>query len=97
MFQTPLSSLPTASPAAILAAQQAFTTFLSTVDPVSSPRLSLLPPHIAASIHADALKRVSEVYADVWDAVLDPENGYEGRESLLRRKKDEVRMLLGVQ
>ncbi|BGP27772.1 Golgi transport complex subunit 6 [Rhodotorula toruloides] len=93
----PLSSLPSATSAAILAAQQRFTTFLSTVDPVSSPRLSLLPPHIAASMHADALRRVSDAYADVWDAVADAANGYEGRDTLLRRKKDEVRMLLGVQ
>lgn len=95
--QTHLSQNPSASPSHLITASTTFSTFLSTIDPVSSPRLSLLPPHLAASIHADALKRVSEAYGELYDAVLSEESGYEGRETLLRRRKEEVEMLLDVQ
>ncbi|GAA5973964.1 hypothetical protein JCM11641_001246 [Rhodosporidiobolus odoratus] len=95
--ETPLSQHPSASPSHLITASTTFSTFLSTIDPVSSPRLSLLPPHLAASIHADALKRVSEAYGELYDAVLSEESGYEGRETLLRRRKEEVEMLLDVQ
>ncbi|GAA5834551.1 hypothetical protein JCM11251_007038 [Rhodosporidiobolus azoricus] len=96
--EMPLSQVPAASPSAILTATTTFSTFLSTLDPVSSPRLSLLPPHIAASIHSSALRRVSEAYGEVYDAVFGNEkNGYEGRETLMRRSKGEVAMLLDVQ
>ncbi|BGP43615.1 Golgi transport complex subunit 6 [Rhodotorula kratochvilovae] len=91
---TPLSSLATASASALLAMQQTFTAFLSTLDPLTSPRLSLLPPHLATAIHSEALERLSAAYGEVWDAVMRPEEGYEGRETLLRRRKEEVEMLL---
>ncbi|GAA5821598.1 hypothetical protein JCM3770_005309 [Rhodotorula araucariae] len=91
---TPLSSLPAASTSAVLAFQQTFSAFLSTLDPLTSPRLSLLPPHLATAIHAEALERLSVAYGEVWDAVMRPEEGYEGKETLLRRRKEEVEMLL---
>lgn len=78
----------------LLSFQQTFSSFLSTLDPLTSPRLSLLPPHLASAIHAEALSRLSGAYAELWDAVMDPEEGYEGRETLLRRRKEEVEMLL---
>ncbi|GAA5932727.1 hypothetical protein JCM3775_002220 [Rhodotorula graminis] len=93
---TPLSTLPAASVSSLLAFQQTFSSFLSTLDPLTSPRLSLLPPHIATAIHAEALARVSKAYAELWDAVMDPDEGYQGRETLLRRRKEEVEMLLVV-
>ncbi|GAA6043711.1 hypothetical protein JCM8097_007495 [Rhodosporidiobolus ruineniae] len=95
--ETPLSQDPAASPANLLAAATAFSSFLSTLDPVSSPRLALLPPHLAASIHSQALRRVSDAYGELYEAVMDPKQGYEGREQLLRRSKQEVAMLLDVQ
>ncbi|GAA5868756.1 hypothetical protein JCM8547_005368 [Rhodosporidiobolus lusitaniae] len=95
--ETPLSQHPSATPSAVLAASSSFSSFLSTLDPVSSPRLSLLPPHLAASIHSAALRRVSETYGELYNCVLDEKEGYEGRESLLRRSKGEVAMLLDVQ
>jgi hypothetical protein len=95
--QTPLSQVPAASAANILSAASSFSTFLSTLDPVSSPRLSLLPPHLAALVHSEALKRVSRAYGELYDAVLEEKNGFEGKESLLRRSKGEVAMLLDVQ
>ncbi|GAA5848632.1 hypothetical protein JCM9279_002723 [Rhodotorula babjevae] len=93
---TPLSTLPAASVSSLLAFQQTFSSFLSTLDPLTSPRLSLLPPHLATAIHAEALARVSKAYGELWDAVMDPEEGYQGRETLLRRRKEEVEMLLVV-
>ena len=39
---------------------------------------------------------MSKAYAELWDAVMDPEEGYQGRETLLRRRKEEVEMLLVV-
>lgn len=47
-------------------------------------------------IHHDALSRVSHAYGEMWDAVMDEQNRYEGRTTLLRRSKDEVATLLGV-
>ncbi|TNY22049.1 oligomeric Golgi complex subunit 6 [Rhodotorula diobovata] len=91
---TPLSTLPAGSVSSLLSFQQTFSSFLSTLDPLTSPRLSLLPPHLASAIHAEALSRLSGAYAELWDAVMDPEEGYEGRETLLRRRKEEVEMLL---
>lgn len=79
------------------AAQSRFASFLSSVDPVSSPRLSLLPPRLASFVHADALRRISEAYSELCDAVLDPKSGYDRPEALLRRSKEEVRTLLVVQ
>lgn len=95
--QIPLSQRPSASAADIFAASSTFSTFLSSLDPVSSPRLSLLPPHLAALVHSQALQRVSKGYGELYDAVVDEKNGYEGRETLLRRRKDEVGMLLEVE
>lgn len=74
----------------------AFSHFLSTTDPLTSPRLSLLPPRIASTIHRAALDRVSRVYADVYDAVMDERNRYEGRSTMLRMSKEDVATLLGL-
>ncbi|GAA6015725.1 hypothetical protein JCM11491_002459 [Sporobolomyces phaffii] len=94
--ETPLSHLDAASANVVIQSITTFSTFLSTVDTLGSPRLSLLPPHLASAIHAEALARVSQAYAAVYDAVLDERNRYEGRHTLLRRSKDEVATLLGV-
>lgn len=95
---TLLSACDAASVSSLQAAQSRFTAFLSSVDPVSSPRLSLLPPHLAALVHRSALRRISEAYAELYDAVHDAESGgYERPETILRRSKDEVRMLLVVE
>ncbi|GAA6064385.1 hypothetical protein JCM10212_002918 [Sporobolomyces blumeae] len=94
--KTPLSHLPEASANVVIQAITAFSQFLSTVDTLGSPRLSLLPPHLASAIHAEALARISRSYDEVYDAVLDDANKYEGRHTLLRRSKGEVATLLGV-
>ncbi|ORY76293.1 oligomeric Golgi complex subunit 6 [Leucosporidium creatinivorum] len=93
---TPLSHLPVASPSVLQSSITAFSTFLSTTDPLSSPRLSLLPPRFAASIHRAALDRVSRAYAEVWEAVMDEANRYEARRTVLKRSREEVEVLLGL-
>ncbi|KAI5479514.1 component of oligomeric golgi complex 6 [Pseudohyphozyma bogoriensis] len=93
---TPLSHLPAASGAILTTSIATFSQFLSTTDTLSSPRLSLLPPRFAASIHRAALDRVSKSYAEMWSAVMDESNRYEGRTTLLRRSREEVATLLGV-
>ncbi|KAM0789745.1 hypothetical protein ACM66B_006600 [Microbotryomycetes sp. NB124-2] len=92
---TPLSHLPAASPHILSQALSAFSQFLTTVDTLSSPRLSLLPPRYAALIHRAALDRVSKAYSDVFDAVMDESNRYEAKSTILRRSKEDVAMLLG--
>jgi hypothetical protein len=95
-LQTPLSHLPTASPSVLTTCIATFSSFLSTLDTLSSPRLSLLPPRFAVEIHKAALERVSESYGEVWEAVMSENNRYEGRATMLRRSKEEVATLLGV-
>ncbi|SGY81921.1 BQ5605_C009g05534 [Microbotryum silenes-dioicae] len=97
----PLSSLPFASPTHLQACLQSFSHFLSTTDTLSSPRLSLLPPRIAASIHRSALERISGAYELVLDEVVRDaqRNGYEEGtvRALFRMGRDEVRNVLGVE
>lgn len=95
-LKTPLSHLPTASPLVLTTSIATFSSFLSTLDTLSSPRLSLLPPRFAVEIHKAALERVSESYGKVWEEVMSESNRYEGRATMLRRSKDEVATLLGV-
>ncbi|GAA5872099.1 hypothetical protein JCM16303_000978 [Sporobolomyces ruberrimus] len=94
--ETPLSHLDEASANVVIQSITTFSNFLSTVDTLGSPRLSLLPPHLASSIHSEALARTSRAYDQVYDAILDERNSYEGRHTLLRRSKEEVATLLGV-
>ncbi|GAA5926667.1 Golgi transport complex subunit COG6 [Sporobolomyces koalae] len=93
---TPLSTLNEASANVVIQSITTFSNFLSTVDTIGHPRLSLLPPHLASSIHAEALTRISHAYEQVYDAVLDDRNRYEGKHTLVRRSKQEVATLLGV-
>lgn len=99
---TPLSRLPSASSQALTAALTQFDSFLSTLDPSSSPRLSLLSvPRLASSIHIDALHQIGLVYGRICDEVKKPENKYEFAGTLLgsRRPFGDMRVLwqiLGV-
>ncbi|KAG8913144.1 Golgi transport complex subunit 6 [Tulasnella sp. 417] len=99
---TPLSRLPSASSQALTAALTQFDSFLSTLDPSSSPRLSLLSvPRLASSIHTDALHQIGRVYGRICDEVKKPENKYEFAGTLLgsRRPFGDMRVLwqiLGV-
>ncbi|KAK4056417.1 Golgi transport complex subunit 6 [Microbotryomycetes sp. JL221] len=92
---TPLSHLPTASSTILSQSLAKFSTFLSTVDTLSSPRLSLLPPRFAASIHLAALDRISKSYNEVFDAVMNDKNRYEAKSTMLKTSKQDVSTLLG--
>lgn len=94
---TPLSRLPGATPKELTAALTQFSAFLTSHDPLTSPRLALLSnPRLAEMIHRTALQRIAEAYAEVADHVLDKKEGYEFAETLLRRGRDEVEVALGV-
>ncbi|CAK9785326.1 uncharacterized protein COLE_06649 [Cutaneotrichosporon oleaginosum] len=95
---TPLSRLPGATSTELTAALTKFSSFLTSHDPLTSPRLALLAnPRSAEVIHRTALRRIAEAYAEVCERVLDKKEGYEFAETLLRRGRDEVEVALGVQ
>lgn len=97
LYQTPLSRLPGATPKELTSALTQFSSFLTSHDPLTSPRLALLAnPRLAEGIHRTALRRISEAYAEIADHVLDKKEGYEFAETLLRRGRDEVEVALGV-
>lgn len=87
-----------------------FTRFLSTIDIQHSPRLDRLVAssavhaharnkdgdHSGINIHQRALQQLSSVYRDVYEAVMDLENGYEFPKTLMSTSPDEVGVLLGV-
>lgn len=93
---TPLSRIPSASAANLTKALSTFSTFLTQLDPLSSPRLALLPPAQARQIHAAALERVAESYGRLWEAVMDERERYEAPGSLMRRSREEVWAVLGA-
>ncbi|WVF66103.1 hypothetical protein IAT40_000842 [Kwoniella sp. CBS 6097] len=94
---TPLSRLPATSPKSLTAALSTFSTWLSTIDPSSSPRLALLSsPGLSLVIHRKALRKIYEAYGEVCERVLDPKEGYEFGETMLRRGREEVGVALGV-
>ncbi|WVR03673.1 hypothetical protein IAU60_000668 [Kwoniella sp. DSM 27419] len=94
---TPLSRLPATTPKALTAALSTFSTWLSTIDPSTSPRLALLSaPMLAEIIHRRALRKIYEAYGEVCERVLDPKEGYEFGETMLRRGREEVGVALGV-
>ena len=47
-------------------------------------------------MHTRALRRLVDAYGSVVDAVRHPANRYEWRETLIRRSRDEVELLLGL-
>lgn len=97
LAQTPLSRIPETSAKAITKALSTFTTFISSIDVLRSPRLNLLQStRISERIHRTALSKISEAYAEISDRVLDKKEGYEFAETLLRRSKEEVAVALGV-
>ncbi|OXG10479.1 hypothetical protein C366_06721 [Cryptococcus neoformans Tu401-1] len=94
---TPLSRLHATSPKALTSALSKFSTWLSTVDPSTSPRLALLSsPRLAVEIHRKALRKIYDAYGEVCERVLDKAEGYEFGETMLRRGREEVGVALGV-
>jgi hypothetical protein len=98
MNQTPLSRLPSTSPKSLSEALAQFSTFLNSIDVLSSPRLNLLTSgSLAETIHRQALRKISEAYGEVCDLVLDKKEGYEFGETMVRRDRGEVAVALGVE
>ena len=96
-LQTPLSRLPATTSKLVTQALSTFTSFLSRIDVLTSPRLYLLSSSLLAEqIHRSALSKISAAYGEVCDRILDKKEGYEFAETLLRRGKDEVAVALGV-
>lgn len=86
--QTPLSRLPSTASQAITHALSTFDTFLSSLDVLTSPRLSLMStPTLASRIHRAALQRIGKAYGAVADAVRDPSNKYEFATTMLGAKR----------
>lgn len=93
----PLAQQAGATPKELAAALAQFSSFLTSHDPLTSPRLALLAnPRLAETIHGAALRHIAQAYAEISDRVSDTKEGYEFPETLLRRSKDEVQVALGV-
>ncbi|WVO24355.1 uncharacterized protein IAS62_005720 [Cryptococcus decagattii] len=94
---SPLSRLDATSPKSLTSALSKFSTWLSTVDPSTSPRLALLTSsRLAEEIHRKVLRKIYEAYGEVCERVLDKAEGYEFGETMLRRGREEVGVALGV-
>ncbi|ORY21431.1 putative intra-golgi transport-related protein [Naematelia encephala] len=94
---TPLSRLPATASKPLTTALTTFSSFLSNIDPSTHPTLDRLTSRtLATRIHKTALRRISEAYGEICERVLDEKEGYEFRETLLRRGRAEVEVALGV-
>ncbi len=92
----PLSHIPAAEPAALQSALHRFSEWLSGLEVVHSPRLSLLTMQsLHSRIHQAALKRLAETYERICDEVKKAENKYEAAATLLgsERPFGQVRLL----
>ncbi|KAG8740193.1 Golgi transport complex subunit 6, partial [Ceratobasidium sp. 414] len=86
----PLSRIPGASAPELTTALTTFDSFLSVLDPVSSPRLAFLRAsnaRIATQIHQTTLQRVGRIYLNVVEEVRAPKNRYEAPQSLLGSRR----------
>ncbi|KAF8583843.1 oligomeric complex COG6 [Ramaria rubella] len=98
-----LSHLSITSSHEMSSALRKFDSFLSTLDVLSSPRLTLLTvPRLATLIHRSALKKIAETYNRICDEVRKPENKYEFATTLLGSQRPFGQMsvlwqVLGVQ
>jgi hypothetical protein len=98
MGQTALAQLPTANPSALAAALKQFEFLLASSLLAIPPRLSLLAStRLASDVQHQSLVRLSDAYADLYDAVTSGKEGYEFGTTTMRRTKDEVRTLFGIE
>ena len=98
VLQTPLSRIPAASATALSQSLRTFDNYLATSVLQASPRLSLLSsPRMANHIQQEALTRLSAAYGRIYDAVMSGKEGYEFSVTRMRRVKEDVATLLGVQ
>ncbi|SPO37663.1 related to conserved oligomeric Golgi complex component 6 [Pseudozyma flocculosa] len=76
-----------------------FNEFLASPEVISpSSHLARLDaPTTRAHVHTAVLSRLTDEYGEVVDALKDPRNRFEWKETLVRRSKDDVALLLGLQ
>ncbi|KAI0045369.1 oligomeric complex COG6 [Auriscalpium vulgare] len=80
----PLALLPATQPPALQAALHTFSTWLSSLEAVHSPRLARLSlPALHARVHHAALRRLGRAYERLCAAVRRTENRYEAAATLL--------------
>jgi conserved oligomeric Golgi complex subunit 6 len=95
----PLARVQGCSSQNVSVALQAFDSFLSSLDVLTSPSLSLLSlPRLGTLIHRTALERVARAYGKICQAIRDPKNKYEFSGTLLgsRRPFGQMSVLLQV-
>jgi hypothetical protein len=96
-LQTPLATFPQANANALSMALKQFDTLLASSLLSTSPRLNYVAStRIAAEIQHQALIKLSDAYARVFDAVMSDKEGYEFGVTRMRRTKEEVRTLFGI-
>ncbi|XP_005093725.1 conserved oligomeric Golgi complex subunit 6 [Aplysia californica] len=93
--QGPLSSLPGLDELAIKSAVNKFDSYLAQPDSLTLPQCSLI---LGVTVRETAKKRsvelVCEAYKQIFNAILDPENGYKDGKSIVPRTPDQVTHLL---
>jgi hypothetical protein len=83
-LQEPLSHIPATQPAQLLASLSKFSTWLSGLEVVQSPRLARLThQRLNFQIHHAALARLAKTYETLCEEVKKPENKYEAASTLL--------------
>ncbi|KDQ13474.1 hypothetical protein BOTBODRAFT_111408 [Botryobasidium botryosum FD-172 SS1] len=84
----PLSHIASADSSSVTSALSNFDAFLSTLDVISSPRLTLLSvPRLVTKVHRAALARIGRAYGTVCEAVKKAENRYEFASTLLGSRR----------
>ncbi|KIM33186.1 hypothetical protein M408DRAFT_325989, partial [Serendipita vermifera MAFF 305830] len=97
--QMPLAHVQGCSSQNVSSALQAFDSFLSSLDVLTSSSLSLLSlPRLGTLIHRTALERVARAYGKLCQAVREPKNKYEFSGTLLgsRRPFGQMNVLFQV-
>lgn len=83
-LQEPLSHIPATQPAQLLVSLNKFSTWLSGLEVVQSPRLARLThQRLHFQIHHAALVRLAKTYEMLCEEVRKPENKYEAASTLL--------------
>ncbi|KAN0064999.1 Golgi transport complex subunit 6 [Thecaphora frezii] len=93
----PLSHYSTTTPAHVALYLGRFNDFLASTEVIAPERLGKLQsPQLRNRVHQQALGRLVEAYGRVVEEVRNPRNRYEWTETLVRRSREEVEMLLAV-
>ncbi|XP_068121136.1 conserved oligomeric Golgi complex subunit 6 [Hyperolius riggenbachi] len=93
--QGPLSNLPNMDSVSLKAAMAQFDRYLAAPDNLQMPQLNFF---LSATIKEQIIKQSTELvcraYSELYEAVLDPANGYKDPTSILHRSPEQVQNLL---